>query len=203
MIDHSFIRTFSEWGYFFFNKVRTVPLQLMFFMACLAVTMSSCADEKKNVAEPKLSAYGYMTCKVDGKQWKDCQKSMAGDISGVNILWHNKSENRLLTIYGISYCDSSNPKSDIAISIEYFNGKGRYDLSAGNKSGLYHKLFEGIKDIKYMTDGIHTGHIEVTEFDTIKGRITATFSFEAYNWDSSELVTITEGVINHSQFFNN
>jgi len=83
--------------------------------------------------------------------------------------------------------------SDVIITISEFTAfkPGNYELSA-NTSYISKGSYRNGKDM-YYTDSIYLGNLTINRLDSVNSILSGTFSFDAKNASTGEVIHVTEG----------
>ena len=178
------------------RKLTTVEIILaVFFFSCLSLGSSCCKKDNP----PPTSNYippNSMSAKINGIDWKNCGPPTLPNIGGQYF------QGNYFDIEGTAYCQQGNP--DIYMKIFNLADTGYYNLggTTNNRGEVNGPSIDSHGSrVRFTTDAIHIGGIQVSKFDITNKKISGTFQFDAFNVDSNKVVKVTDGKINDVTFY--
>jgi hypothetical protein len=175
-----------------------IYITIIFF----CIVLSNCKNDKKEDPIPTTpkNTWSQMSCKLDGKDWSDCGKTIIGTKeSNTGGEWFKNFVNQPLKIYGITNCDNNN--SFVNIYLADFKSVAVYHLA--NYNNVSYTIQYPAGNVEYKTNSSHIGTLSITKFDSIRNKVSGTFSFEGFNADSNRIVKITDGKFTDISFYVN
>ena len=166
--------------------------QLIFI--CLSFSLLCCKCKKdKPVEPPKPEPQDMIYATINGKEWESCKPGyLGGTVSYTTV---QNFPGNYFDVSGANICSGTTNK-DIYLYIKIFGSikKGNKFQLGGTSPNMAvvsgPQLDSNSLSIKYPTDSIHTGMLEIT--DTLYG-LSGTFYFDGFNKDSNKVVKVTNG----------
>ena len=161
------------------KNITTATLQLIMLLLFTSCNKTHSKDENS------------INCKINGKNFSAVTRI---ELFGSPQILAQNVPIQGFELWGSNHGDPQDPINKyIQISLSYLHHGGIYALNQFN-TGMLH--IDDTTGINYITNQTSIGSIFISVFDTVNHHFSGTFSFNAIDNKSGNMINITDGFFN-------